>query len=253
MNTSGNCEVCGTLFARQSSGGYRKRFCSRKCSSASSNAKWNGVAKDRRRSARVADGACKYCAKPFAHPLRGRRRIFCSEACTQNQWALDHPDVIKARRQSNYANPAYRDRIKKSASEWQKANPERARTKKNAWAKTEKGKLLGKSTFHRRRARKLNAGGSFTRTEFKALCTATGNRCLCCGQAVGLAKLTADHIVALVAGGHNGIGNIQPLCMPCNKAKGTETMNYLIAYALENVVIHDPAQYAPQLTAATGV
>lgn len=161
--------------------------------------------------------------------------------------------MIKERRQQNYANPAYRAKRIAAASEWQKANPEKKRAKQSAWSKTEKGRLTGKSVFHRRRARKLNAGGSFTRTEFKALCTATGNRCLCCGQAVGLAKLTADHIVALANGGHNGIGNIQPLCMPCNKAKGTETMNYLTAYALEGMVIYDLAQYAPQLTAATGV
>lgn len=213
----------------------------------------NAAAKEDRQSIRVAEGACKFCAKPFTQPPEGRRRIYCDDNCLQKQWALDHPDAVKARRQANYAKPAYRDRVKKAASEWQKANPDRAKAKKSAWAKTEKGVLGNKSKIHRRRARKLNAGGSFTRTEFKALCTATGNRCLCCGQAVGLAKLTADHIVALANGGHNGIGNIQPLCMPCNKAKGTETMNYLTVYALEGVVIYDLAQYAPQLTAATGV
>lgn len=203
----------------------------------------NAASKEKRQSSRIATGACKFCAKTITHPAEGRRKIYCGDACLQKQWALDHPDVVKVRRQRNYANPAYRAKRIKGAAEWQKANPEKKLAVQRAWAKTEKGKLTGKAAIHRRRARKLNAGGSFTRTEFKALCTATGNRCLCCGQVVGLAKLTADHIVALAAGGHNGIGNIQPLCKPCNTAKGTETMNYLTAYALEGMVIHDPAQY----------
>lgn len=243
-NTSKVCEICSSVFVGAH---IDKRFCSKLCALTSANRK---RAEAKRLANPATVGHCKFCTKEFSRVpgAPGRPQIYCSDLCHQKKFALDHPDEIRARRKRVYAKSGADIRAK--SSEWQKANPEKKRAKQSAWAKTEKGKLTGKAAIHRRRARKLNAGGSFTRTEFKALCTATGNRCLCCGQAVGLAKLTADHIVALANGGHNGIGNIQPLCQPCNTAKGVETINYFTPYALEGEVIYAPARYAPQLTAA---
>lgn len=241
--SAGICEVCGAAFVAIHKD---KKLCSKRCAST----RFNRARAEAKRLSdpRPAAGHCKFCAKEFAVGPKGRVQIFCSELCTQKQWALDHPDTVKERRKRTYAK--HGDSIRAKSAEYGRAHREETKARNRIWSKTEKGVLGGKSKLHRRRARKLNAGGSFTRTEFKALCTATGNRCLCCGQAVGLAKLTADHIVALANGGHNGIGNIQPLCQPCNTAKGVETINYFIPYALEGMVIYAPAEYAPQLTAA---
>jgi hypothetical protein len=50
-----------------------------------------------------------------------------------------------------------------------------------------------------------------------------GGICVSCGQA---RRLTIDHIQPLSAGGDNTIRNVQPLCMPCNSAKGGKTVDY---------------------------
>lgn len=76
---------------------------------------------------------------------------------------------------------------------------------------------------HKRRARKNDNGGSFTRDEWVILCAQYENRCLCCGESK---PLTMDHVIALSSGGSNSITNIQPLCHECNSKKGTKTIDY---------------------------
>ena len=73
---------------------------------------------------------------------------------------------------------------------------------------------------HKRRASEV---GYFSTLEWRALCAEYGFKCLRCGRK---RKLTVDHIVPLIKGGRNVISNIQPLCDPCNKAKGVSTIDY---------------------------
>lgn len=186
-------------------------------------------------------GTCQTCGASFERCSTGRPRVYCSEPCTQRAWAAAHPDVIAVRRKRNYAK--FGVRIRAKSAEWGKRNPEKVKANNQAWDKTENGKLSNKAKMHRRRARKLNALGSFTRAEFKALCSALGNICLDCREPTPFGKLEADHIVSLAKGGRNDIGNIQPLCRSCNALKGTDTMNFITDYALEGVVINDPRQY----------
>jgi 5-methylcytosine-specific restriction endonuclease McrA len=79
---------------------------------------------------------------------------------------------------------------------------------------------------HSRRALKRNAGGSYSVAEWVGLCEFFGWRCLRCG-CDGL-KLTVDHVIPLSRGGSNRIANIQPLCGPCNSAKGTNSHDYRV-------------------------
>jgi 5-methylcytosine-specific restriction endonuclease McrA len=62
--------------------------------------------------------------------------------------------------------------------------------------------------------------GSHTLTEWQALKAQYSYRCLCCGKAEPLIKLTEDHVIPVTKGGSNAIDNLQPLCGPCNSAKG---------------------------------
>jgi 5-methylcytosine-specific restriction endonuclease McrA len=89
---------------------------------------------------------------------------------------------------------------------WRKDNPERA-----------------KIQIHNRRARKTQAGGSYTAEEWKALRKKHGFRCVCCGKR---RKLVPDHVIPIAKGGTSDIKNIQPLCQPCNSHKGTRTIDY---------------------------
>ncbi len=83
--------------------------------------------------------------------------------------------------------------------------------------KIEAQKITSTQHKHRRRALIAGSGGSHSRAEFYQLIKSWGHRCAYCGTKD--AKLTADHIVALVRGGHNGIENIVPACASCNSSK----------------------------------
>lgn len=122
---------------------------------------------------------------------------------------------------------------KTQAKLWRSKNPERDKTPKSilnahraAWAK--RNPLKCRVNKHIRRARKINAPGKFTASEFLALCNFYGNICLCCWRSAGLVKLTADHVIPLSKGGSNDISNIQPLCGSCNSSKGTKTVDYRV-------------------------
>lgn len=78
---------------------------------------------------------------------------------------------------------------------------------------------------HERAASIRGNGGAWTAAEFAELCAKYNHRCVCCGKRQ---KMTADHVVPVVKGGPNIIGNLQPLCLSCNCSKGTRTIDYRI-------------------------
>jgi 5-methylcytosine-specific restriction endonuclease McrA len=82
----------------------------------------------------------------------------------------------------------------------------------------------------KRRSRQYNrrsvlslAGGYHSKAQWLALCDLYNNQCVACGAA---AALTRDHVIPLSKGGTNDIGNIQPLCQPCNNKKFTQIIDY---------------------------
>lgn len=86
----------------------------------------------------------------------------------------------------------------------------------------------------RRHARKMNAEGSHTITEWEDLKKMYDHMCLCCKQQEPDIKLTEDHIVPLIKGGTDNIDNIQPLCMQCNSIKHTKVIDYRIKELIIN-------------------
>lgn len=91
----------------------------------------------------------------------------------------------------------------------------------NEWRKNNRDVLLAAN--HRREARKRNNGGSFTAAEWRDLCERYGNACLKCGST---GKLSPDHVIPVSKGGPSDIGNIQPLCFPCNNKKRARIIDY---------------------------
>ncbi len=92
-------------------------------------------------------------------------------------------------------------------------------------------KDCNKNVFaHRRRARLLAVGGTFTTTEWLGL---LGKHPVCptCKrrwEEISLppgrtSAVSRDHVVPISKGGPNAIGNIQPLCYSCNSKKGAKT------------------------------
>lgn len=76
------------------------------------------------------------------------------------------------------------------------------------------------------RARKLNAIGSFSPSEWNGLKERFGFMCLCCKKCEPEIKLCADHIVPLSKGGDNFISNIQPLRASCNARKWNKVIDF---------------------------
>lgn len=78
----------------------------------------------------------------------------------------------------------------------------------------------------RRRTREKAGGKKYTKAEWDAL-LARHDRCPDCGRLWSEIPptpngilITADHIIPVLRGGTNAIGNIRPLCYSCNSKKG---------------------------------
>jgi hypothetical protein len=104
-----------------------------------------------------------------------------------------------------------------------------AKTRAWALAHPEKRREIGRSYWQRhpdkarenklrRRAREYGAEGSHTPAEFRAKVERYAGRCHWCGKRIR-GTPHADHLIALVEGGTDDIGNIVPSCGPCNQSK----------------------------------
>lgn len=226
--------------------GHGKRFCSDACGQkASAQRRKPRVNVQRRKlnAERFAAldpivGRCEECSAPIErHASCGHQKKFCSLICRNRARRSRDLPKIKAREKAHYA--ANREKIIAQARAYALADPTATRARHRAWTKTENGRLAVKANGEKRRARELGAGGSFTAQEFRDLCLATGCQCLKCHQELPIAKLTADHVVALINGGAGDISNIQPLCARCNAQKGRKTENYLIDFPFERAIAFD--------------
>ena len=99
----------------------------------------------------------------------------------------------------------------------------RTSTSTSAWDRECEAWLHGDTPRERRRSRMAMNGGSHTAAEWQALCAVFGYRCVRCKQK---RKLTRDHVIPVVDGGSDNIGNIQPMCQPCNSSKGSRYADY---------------------------
>ena len=92
-------------------------------------------------------------------------------------------------------------------------NRERRLNYYNEWKLSNRDKR--RATEQARRARKMNAGGSFTDKEWQAKLEEFEGRCAYCpGEAEHI-----DHIVPVSKGGTSFIWNLIPACASCNLSK----------------------------------
>lgn len=108
---------------------------------------------------------------------------------------------------------AHAARYRELRERWRRDNPEKAR-------------LIRLRSHAVRKARKLNAEGSFTAEEWQAIKARQGFRCLICGMYEPLIKLTVDHVIPLSKGGSNYAMNISALCAPCNSFKRDRSWDF---------------------------
>jgi hypothetical protein len=148
-----------------------------------------------------------------------------------------HADKIKSRFKIWYQNHReysrergrlYRQRHPEKDRErsrtYQQTHREACRERKRAWSRSNPERKAASEA--KRRARKLQAGGSFTVQQWTDLKEAYNFTCLWCGRQEPQIKLTSDHVIPLAKGGCNDISNIQPLCGPCNSKKNARMIDF---------------------------
>jgi 5-methylcytosine-specific restriction endonuclease McrA len=114
------------------------------------------------------------------------------------------------------------EKVRDIKRRWRRNNPEKQKEASSNWAKRNPEKVAEKA--HRRRARVLGNGGSYTIGEWQALCRQYGDKCAVPG--CERTDLEPDHVVPISKGGQNDIANIQPLCVHHNRSKSDMTIDY---------------------------
>lgn len=163
-----------------------------------------------------AANASVLCERQRARHARNRER----DAATKRRYA--QANVAKIREDNRRWQAEHREERQTYDREYRKSHAAEKRQYERKYRAAHPE--WDKAKKHRRRAKKRQAGGSFTPTEWRDLCAFYGGRCLCCGATDR--KLTPDHIVPLAKGGSSGITNIQPLCGSCNSSKGAKVIDY---------------------------
>lgn len=164
----------------------KRKFCSLACR------KWvaNGHTDLRQLAA-----ACRRCAAPMVGKVA--TAVYCSKKCklqdSQDRRREDGREHVRNRERY----PAEREKRIAYATDYFQRNPHVAQVTK-------------------RNRRAAMAGGKISPRDWKRLCQRFGHRCAYCGEQK---PLTMDHVVPVIRGGRNTIGNILPACMTCNCRK----------------------------------
>jgi hypothetical protein len=96
-----------------------------------------------------------------------------------------------------------------------------------------------------RRAHERDTSGSFTLRRWESLKASHDHICLRRGIQGPEITLTVDHAVPVTKGGTSDIDTIQPLCLSCNKSKGTKIINYRSKGALTCTTCITPSPASP--------
>lgn len=145
------------------------------------------------------------------HPIKAKRQA-AKYRKNHTKEIKEYDDKYRAKtvvRRKAYNAQYYKEHAgdyKRRLRGWRKDNPERVKVQ-----------------MHNRRARKTQAGGSYTAEEWNALRKQYNYCCVCCGKR---RKLVPDHVIPIARGGTSDIINIQPLCGPCNSRKSTRSTDY---------------------------
>ncbi len=152
-----------------------------------SSRRWNGVG-----------SRCKPCASRIA-----------------SQWGKDNADRVNAGARERWKRVTDEKRARRRADNRRHyaRNAEEMRQRRRKYsAENPEYKRMAEQ---RRRARKLGNGVfDITRKDMERLLRGP---CAACGSTD---TITLDHVVPIVRGGRHSVGNLQPLCKPCNSSKG---------------------------------
>ena len=151
---------------------------------------------------------CKVCVKASNAAWNAANKE--RKAATSAAWYAANKDRMATT--SAAWNAANKDRRAATDAAWRAANKEKAATTSAAWYAANKEKNT--DTTHRRRARKATNGVNLvTAAETAAI---IAQPCMACDAP---APSTVEHLIPINRGGAHTIGNLAPLCKPCNSSK----------------------------------
>lgn len=204
------------------------------------------------KSSKSKDGfqfACKLCHSKLCKDYRSKNKDKIREK--NNEWARKNPEKARAIRirslrkwASNHperkkeldkkwrdANP---EKHRENARKWQRLNPQKRRVIMKRWYKVHAKKARikqdewirlnpekKKAQINRRRARKVNADGSYTSDHIHSLYDFQEGRCFHCDCDISQGY-HIDHWIPLSRGGSNWPENLRLLCEHCNCSKGNK-------------------------------
>lgn len=240
------CEFCGQPFERRA---RNQRYCSKLCgqrgwakenpehykiilahSEENRHAKWIA-----RRDIRPP---CPMCGTTL--PVeRGPKAIYCSDTCNQHATYQRNRDKLLLRMRSyRIQHPEYfrrkaAERHDRLLAEDPEGYPMSLRLRALAWHRAHRDLVRqrarlrtlrnpGRGSIHGANYRARKAGAetfSFTERDWQRLLERFGHECAYCGEAIrGVAQ--KEHVIPLIRGGRQSVGNIVPACAGCNYSKG---------------------------------
>jgi 5-methylcytosine-specific restriction endonuclease McrA len=117
---------------------------------------------------------------------------------------------------AKWRSPEY---ISSYMREYHKKNYEHIKQVQKSWSKSHPQS----KTSNQQRRRSVIRNGNFTDDDWEMMMDQYEGKCLCCGSTDHVGR---DHIVPISKGGKHEWENIQPLCTPCNRAKGAKSTDY---------------------------
>jgi 5-methylcytosine-specific restriction endonuclease McrA len=184
---------------------------------------------------RVSDYGCVQCSVEKSRNPEDRNRRKGYMAARQRKYRADHPEIVSAyeakrdkaerarqRRETRALDPeSSREALRRS---YQKHKAKRAAEMK-IWRIANKAATLAYMRCWKAQRRADPPNGSFTRDDIEIIFEKQDGQCAahdCQCELDGGFEI--DHIEPLANGGSNWPENLQLLCMPCNRSKGTKTM-----------------------------
>jgi 5-methylcytosine-specific restriction endonuclease McrA len=167
------------------------------------------------------------------HKDRGRAESWCKECCCEaakNRYVPSTRELLspeEKRRRKAACDAAYHLANKKKHAEYHKRyyamHRDQALQRVKNWrsANNVRVKINNKRRKAMRRARELQAAGSFTAQDILIAYRAQKGRCWHCGKLVG-DDFHDDHLIPLKRGGSNWPNNIVISCPVCNLSKGSK-------------------------------
>lgn len=176
-------------------------------------------------------------------------------ALSEKQKAHRKKNILRIKQQvkAKVNTPWYREYHKKQMGQWREKNPERVKAIVKAsyhrnkekhvergaksYLKNRNARLVYAKQYRKdkpekvrflnakRRARKLQISGSYTREQWETLLSFFAGVCPMCGFRVSM--LSIDHIIPITKpNSSQWITNIQPLCKPCNSRKSAKIIDF---------------------------